>query len=73
MDLQERVADELASAVLELSEAANDPDLVEEIKKVVGTSSTTLEEAYMTAVRVRRAEKRAYELLARYRKEKGLG
>ncbi len=73
MDLQERVADELASAVLELSEAANDPDLVEEIKKVVGTSSTTLEEAYMTAVRVRRAEKRAYELLARYRKGKGLG
>lgn len=67
MDLQARVADELAKEALELSEATGDVDIIDEIKKVIGTSSTTLEEAYMTAVRVRRAEKRALELLARKR------
>ena len=72
MDLQERVADELAKVVLELSETLNDPGIVDEVKKVVGTSSTTLEEAFLTAVRVRRAERRAYELLDRVRKENGL-
>jgi len=72
MDLQERVADELAKVVLELSEALNDPGIVDEVKKVVGTSSTTLEEAFLTAVRVRRAERRAYELLDRLRRESGL-
>ena len=67
MELLERVADDLAKEVLELSESANDPDLVDAIKKIVGTSSTTLEEAYLTAVRVRRAEKRAREHLTAYR------
>jgi hypothetical protein len=71
MDLLERVADELAREVLELSEKHDDPDLVDEIKKIVGTSSTTLEEAYMTSVRVRRAEKRALEHLVAYRRDKG--
>ena len=71
MDLLERVADELAKEVLELSEKADDPTLVDAIKKIVGTSSTTLEEAYLTAVRVRRAEKRALEHLAEYRRGKG--
>ena len=73
MELLERVADDLAREVLELSEAADDPDLVDAIKKIVGTSSTTLEEAYLTAVRVRRAEKRALEHLVKYRADKGLG
>jgi len=67
MQLLEQVADELAREVLELSEATNNPDLVDEIKKIVGTSSTTLEEAFLTAVRVRRAEKRALERLAAIR------
>jgi ABC-type molybdenum transport system ATPase subunit/photorepair protein PhrA len=67
MDLQARVADELAQKALELAEEAGDDDIIDEIKKVIGTSSTTLEEAYMTAVRVRRAETRALGLLAQKR------
>ncbi|GKY87635.1 hypothetical protein [Sinisalibacter aestuarii] len=75
MDLQARVADELAQKALELAEETGNPDIVDEIKKVIGTSSTTLEEAYMTAVRVRRAETRALDLIetkrATFRAENG--
>lgn len=67
MSLQDDVADRLAQEVLALVEQTGDEDIVEEVKKVIGTSSTTLEEAYMTAVRVRRAEGRALALLARRR------
>lgn len=63
MDLQGEVADKLAQKVLELVDETGDEDIVDDIKKVIGTSSTTLEEAYMTAVRVRRAEARALEML----------
>jgi len=72
MDMLERVADELAKEVLELSEATGNLDLADEVKKIIGTSSTTLEEAYLTAVRVRRAEKRALEHLAEFRRKNGL-
>jgi len=73
MDLQARVADELAKEALELSETTGDEDIIDDIKKVIGASSTTLEEAYMTAVRVRRAEKRALELLTKRRAAHGVG
>lgn len=68
MDLQGEVADELARAALELVEKTGDEGIVDEIKKVIGTSSTTLEEAYMTAVRVRRAETRALAIIEQRRK-----
>lgn len=67
MDLQARVADELAKEALDLAEETGNLDIIDEIKKVIGTSSTTLEEAYMTAVRVRRAESRALALIAQRR------
>jgi len=72
MSLQDDVADRLAKEVLALVEDTGDEDIIEDVKKVIGTSSTTLEEAYMTAVRVRRAEGRALALLAR-RRETGDG
>lgn len=68
MELLERVADELAKEVLDLVDKTGDEDIVDQIKKIIGTSSTTLEEAYLTAVRVRRAEKRALEKLAELRR-----
>lgn len=64
MQLIEDVADRVAQEVLALVEETGNPDIIEDIKKVIGTSSQTLEESYMTAVRVRRAEKRALEMLA---------
>jgi ABC-type molybdenum transport system ATPase subunit/photorepair protein PhrA len=63
MDILTQVADKLAQEVLKVERETGNEDLVEEIKKVIGASSTTLEEAYMTAIRVRRAEARARALL----------
>ncbi len=58
------VADELAQRALEIWELTGDEDIFDEVTKIIGTSSQTLEEAFKTAVRVRRAEKRALEMLA---------
>ena len=50
-----------------MSEYTDNTKIVEQIGEILGASSQTLEEAYLlTAVRVRRAEKRARELLAKY-------
>lgn len=70
MDILTQVADKLAQEVLEVERETGDEDLVEAVKKAIGASSTTLEEAYMTAVRVRRAEARARTLLDDVRRAK---
>ena len=72
MQLIDDVADRVAIEVLKLVDDTGNVDLIDEVKKVIGTSSQTLEEAYMTAVRVRRAEKRAMELIAQLRKANGV-
>lgn len=59
-----RVAGELADLALADQEASGDINIVDTIGKVLGSSSQTLEEAFLTAVRVRRAEARARALLA---------
>ena len=58
------VADELAQKALEIFEKTGDEDIFDQVTKIIGTSSQTLEEAFKTAVRVRRAERRALEMLA---------
>ncbi|WP_432450125.1 hypothetical protein [Aliiroseovarius marinus] len=63
MDLLEQVADKMAQEVLEAVRLTGNEDLVDEVKKSIGSSSTTLEEAFMTAVRIRRAEARGRALL----------
>ena len=65
MGLTEDIADELAQEALRIMERTGDENLANSVAKVIGSSSTTMEEAFLTAVRVRRAEKRARELLAR--------
>ncbi len=67
MDYLEQIADNLAREVLEVEEVTGDEDLVNEVMKTIGASSTTLEEAFLTAVRIRRAEARALKLIARHR------
>ena len=57
-------ANELADLALAESLASGDERLVDQIGEILGASSQTLQEAYLTAIRVRRAEKRARELLA---------
>jgi hypothetical protein len=64
MSLLENLAGELARDALALARAKNDEGLVDEVSKVLGDTSATLQEAYLTAIRVYRAEFRAREFLA---------
>ncbi|WP_286131042.1 hypothetical protein [Loktanella sp. 5RATIMAR09] len=60
----ERVAGEIADLALEDAKANGDENIVDVIGEILGSSSQTLQEAFLTAVRVRRAEARARKLLA---------
>ena len=60
----DKIAGELADLALADEKRSDDEKIVNEISEIVGSSSQTLQEAYLTAVRVRRAEKRARSLLA---------
>ena len=62
--IAEEVADRLAQDVIRAAEELGDEDLVTDISRVIGTSSTTTQEAFMTAVRLRLAEGRARKALA---------
>lgn len=64
MDFLEQVADGLAKEALEIEALTGDEELVKQVMQTIGASSTTLEEAFLTAVRIRRAEGRALDLLA---------
>ncbi len=55
---------ELADAALEEAAASDDEKLVDRIAAMLGASSQSLEEAFLTGVRVRRAEARALEMIA---------
>jgi hypothetical protein len=61
----EKIADELARTALRLEEELGDLDVVERIAKHIGTSSPTVEEAFRTAVRMRRAEAGAMRFMAK--------
>ncbi|MFT6074636.1 MAG: hypothetical protein ACJAZ1_001554 [Yoonia sp.] len=60
----EKVAGELAVLALADEVRSGDEKIVGGIAEIVGSSSQTLQEAFLTAVRVRRAEARARALLA---------
>ena len=59
MGVTEDLADELARDVIKAIEATGDEELVSEIQKVLGAGSQTAEEAFLTSVRVRRANIKA--------------
>ncbi|MEM9638075.1 MAG: hypothetical protein AAGA94_10560 [Pseudomonadota bacterium] len=69
MGIIEDVADELALESLKIINATGDDAFVQRIADTIGGSSQTMEEAYLTAVRVRRAEQRARELLTSLKEE----
>ncbi len=64
MSVLEDLADALARDVIQAAHDLGDEGLIAEIGKVIGASSTTTQEAYMTAVRVRLSEQRARLALA---------
>ena len=63
MGITEDLADELAVKVIKYVDASGDEQIVTEIIKVLGATSQTAEEAFMTSLRVRRANAAARELL----------
>jgi hypothetical protein len=64
-DFIQDLADGLARDVLNGSVELDDPYFFEQVSKVLGASSPTLQEAFMTSIRIRLAEKRGREFLAR--------
>jgi len=70
-DYTENTANELADLALEESKLSGDEKIVDRIGEILGASSQSLEEAYLTAIRVRRAEARARQLLAESKAARG--
>ncbi|QYX55456.1 hypothetical protein K1T73_10075 [Roseovarius sp. SCSIO 43702] len=70
MGVTEDLADELARDVIKFMEATDgDEQIIADIKKVLGASSQTAEEAFLTAIRVRRANIKARALLVERARE----
>lgn len=65
MSLVEDLGDALAQTSLEAMEQIDDDRFYEKVSRVIGASSPTLQEAYLTAVRVRLAERRGREFVAK--------
>ncbi|WP_298431488.1 hypothetical protein [uncultured Jannaschia sp.] len=63
--LAEKLADKLAADVIAHVEATGDEDMIKIMGTALGDSSQTLQEAFITSVRVQRAAIRAQELLRR--------
>jgi hypothetical protein len=63
MGIIEDLADRLAEDTLNAADQIGDDKLVDAISAALGVSSPTVQEAFMTSVRVRTAERRARRLL----------
>lgn len=59
----DNIADDLALQSLKIITATNDDAFVRQVADAIGGSSQTMEETYLTAVRVRQAEQRARAVL----------
>lgn len=63
MGITEDMADEIAQLALADELRTKDENIIREVAEILGSSSQTLQEAFLTSIRVRRAEKRARDLL----------
>lgn len=68
-DIALQLADDLARATIDLAEEMGDINLVGEVSKLLGSSSQTSEEFFMTAVRIRLAMRRGHTFLEARRKK----
>lgn len=66
MSVLEEVADGLAKRVTGMMKDANDDTIERRIADEIGASSPTLQEAFVTAMRLRKAEVRGHVLLDKY-------
>jgi hypothetical protein len=63
MRVVEELADNLAKDEIELANKLGNDDIIYETAKVLVATSSTMEEAYMTSIRVRLTEQRARRFL----------
>ncbi len=63
MGVTEDLADELALSVIKYVDASGDDAVISEIVQVLGATSQSAEEAFLTSMRVRRANQKARDLL----------
>ena len=63
MRVVEELANNLAKDEIELANKLGNDDIIYETAKVLVATSSTMEEAYMTSIRVRLAERRARRFL----------
>ncbi|GHD99754.1 hypothetical protein U879_06145 [Defluviimonas sp. 20V17] len=63
MALIDDIAEALSAEAVKAIEATGDDRFHEKVAKVIGTSSTTLEEAFNTSMRLRLAERRARQFI----------
>lgn len=64
MGVTDDIADELAIEALKLEGQTGDETIVTKVSEILGASSQTTQEAFLTSVRVRRAEARARVFIA---------
>ena len=64
MGVVDDLADALAKAAIAIASAIGNDDVIYETAKILEATSATMQESYMTSVRVRLAERRAREFLA---------
>ncbi len=68
MSMPEDVADGLAKRALELIQRTGDETIEKRVGDEIGSTSPTLQENFATALRIRKAEARAIQLLEKYSK-----
>ncbi|WP_324754523.1 hypothetical protein [Roseovarius sp. Pro17] len=64
MGVTEDLADQLAQDALKAEEITGDEHIVDDLANMMGATSQTAEEAFLTAVRVRRANTKARKMLS---------
>ena len=65
MGVVEDLGDGLAKATLDAMTEIDDDRFYEKVGRVVGASSPTLQEAFLTSIRIRLAERRGQEFVAK--------
>ena len=63
MSKAEEIADELADLALDIEERTGDEYAHRKVADALGTASPTMEEIFLTAIRVRRAQRRALKVI----------
>ena len=63
MSMLEDLANKLARDALAAEARSGNEEIVDEVSKTLGDTSSTMQEAYLTAIRIFRAEARGREVL----------